>query len=141
MSDIVSIVAAALAALGFSAATATQPAVRGEQVQIIAPTPTFTDNCVEARWYADRHGLPQSFDRIIWRESNCRQEIGVRTSCCVGWLQLNADLHVKDHRLKEPYARCGVFGNADVDGPEDKDRHMCAAAALWREMGEQPWNL
>jgi hypothetical protein len=145
MGDLISIVAAVLASLGISTpATPRKQAVRGEQVQIIAPTttttvPTFVDNCDEARWYADQHGLPVEFDRIIWRESNCRQEHGVRTSCCVGWLQLNADLHVRDHRLKEPYAVCGVFGNADIDGPEDKWRHMCAAAALWREMGTGPW--
>ena len=149
MGDLISIVVAALAMAGVSMpATVTEVAVRGEQVQIIAPPPppapfdpATLDDCDEARWYADEHGLPALFDRIIWRESNCRQEIGVRTSCCVGWLQLNADLHVRDHRLREPYKACGVFGNSDVDGPEpvEKRQHMCAATALWRLLGTQPW--
>ena len=150
MGDLISIVMAALAMAGLSMpATVTEVAVRGEQVQISAPPapapapfdPATLDDCGEARWYADEHGLPALFDRIIWRESNCRQEIGVRTSCCVGWLQLNADLHVRDHRLREPYKACGVFGNSDIDGPEpiEKRQHMCAATALWRLLGTQPW--
>ena len=148
MGDLISIVAAALAMAGLSMpATVTEVAVRGEQVQISAPPapapfdPATLDDCGETRWYADEHGLPASFDRIMWRESNCRQEIGVRTSCCVGWLQLNADLHVRDHRLREPYKACGVFGNSDIDGPEpiEKRQHMCAASALWRLLGTQPW--
>ena len=130
MSVLCSIVLSVAASLGVAVESCEAPV-----------TPEGLDNCAEARWYADQAGLPASFDRIIWRESNCRQETEVRTSCCVGWLQLNADLHVRDHRLRDAYAACNVFGNTDVDGPEahEKRQQMCAAAALYGLLGTQPW--
>jgi hypothetical protein len=138
---------AAAEALG-GAAVAEAPAVRtGNSVQEtetlppppVITIPTFADNCSEMSWYRQLVGLPARFDSLGWRESNCRQEIGVRTSCCVGWWQLNASLHVRDHRLRDRYAACGVYGNSNVDGPEDKLRHACATKALYDVMGYSPW--
>ena len=158
MSDIASIVAAALALLGIpldSPATATEVAERGEQIQLWEPppppptglyglpfAPEGLDDCVEMRFYLDQFGMPARFDGIGWRESNCRNEDSVRTSCCHGYLQLNANLHVRDHRLNKPYAECGVFGNEDInsDDPLDKQRHACAASKLYGLLGYQPWS-
>jgi len=140
---------------GLTPAEASSSAVRLEQMQLTEPpappailgplgkpiAPFWLDGCEEFRWYADQFGLPKFFDGIAWRESNCRNEDSVRTSCCHGYLQLNANLHVRDHRLAGPYAACGVFGNEDInsDNPADKQRHLCAATALYNEMGTQPW--
>ena len=68
-------------------------AVRGEQV-ILTPTGIFglpfapegLDGCDEMRFYLDQFQMPARFDGIGWRESNCRNEDGVRTSCCHGYL-------------------------------------------------------
>lgn len=143
MGDLASIVAAALALAGFTIngpATAYEPAVRGAQTQLEAPD--GVDDCAEMRFYLDLYAMPARFDQIGWRESNCRNEDAVRTRCCHGYLQLNADLHVRDHRLQGPYAECGVFGNDDInsDTPEDKRRHACAASKLYALLGYQPWS-
>jgi len=148
--DVLSIILAALALAGYS------PAVRGEQVVVNPPpivveaglyglpyAPEGLDDCAEMRFYFDQFDMPARFDQIGWRESNCRNEDGVRTSCCHGYLQLNANLHVRDHRLRDPYAECGVYGNNDInsDTPDDKQRHACAASKLYGLLGYQPWSL
>lgn len=105
--------------------------------------PEGLSNCDEMSFYRQQAGLPARFDALGWRESNCRQELGVHTSCCWGYLQLNISLHLRDHRLVERYHDCGVFFRQDADGPEpiEKQRHMCAAKALYDLLGFQPWAL
>lgn len=105
--------------------------------------PDGLTGCDEMRFYREQWGLPAEFDRIGWRESNCRQELGVHTSCCWGWLQLSLALHLRDHRLVEPYHACGIFAREDADGPEpiEKQRHMCAVKVLYDLLGYQPWRL
>jgi hypothetical protein len=106
--------------------------------------PGGLSNCEEFRFYADQFGLPAQFDAIAWRESNCRQELGVSTSCCWGYLQLDASLHLRDHRIGWRYRdACAVFAETDIDGPEpiEKQKHVCAAAQLYVVMGMGPWSL
>jgi hypothetical protein len=129
-------------------------AVRGDSVQLTEPPvppttvaadrpPAGLDDCAEFSWYRQRAGLPAWFDRIAWRESNCRNEDGVKTYCCVGYLQLYASLHLRDHRLAPKYAACGVDSESDInsDTHEDKLRHLCAAAALYSVVGDDAWAL
>jgi hypothetical protein len=134
----------------FTAATAEAPATRGTAVQVTetAPPPVVVDvapdglsNCDEMSWYRQRAGLPARFDAIGWRESNCRNEDGVRTSCCHGWWQLNVSLHLRDRRLAGRYHDCGVYSYADVnsDTPGDKLRQACAARALYDTVGLSAW--
>jgi len=133
-----------------SQADATVTAERGTQVQVeptqpapVETTPSFASNCDEMHWYRVNAGLPARFDSLGWRESNCRNEEGVHTSCCWGWWQLNVGLHLQDHRLVGPYHDCGVYSRRDVDGdnPGDKRRQACAAAALFRVVGYSAWSL
>lgn len=127
-------------------ATADAPAVRVNppaQVEVVpAPdvAPSGMSDCDEMSWYRQRAGLPARFDALGWRESNCRQELGVHTGCCWGWLQLNIGLHLRDHRLAERYHRCGVWSVSDANGPDDKARHMCAARALFDVVGYSAWS-
>ena len=131
-------------------ATATATAERGTQVQMTetsppppaAPVaPPTADNCEEMQWYRIRAGLPARFDSIGWRESNCRNEEGVHTSCCWGYWQLNVALHLRDHRLVDAYHDCGVYSRYDVDSdtPGDKQRQACAAKALYDVVGLSAW--
>lgn len=133
-----------------AAATADQTAARGTQVQMTetspppetAPVaPPTMDNCEEMQWYRIRAGLPARFDGIGWRESNCRNEDGVRTSCCHGYWQLNVGLHMRDSRIAPRYRACGVDSYADVnsDTPDDKRRQACAAKALYDVVGLGAW--
>lgn len=95
-------------------------------------------DCDEMRFYADQFGLPPVFDRIGWRESNCRNEDGVRTSCCHGYWQLH-QMHLDD----PAYDRCDVDSYFDVnsDNPLDKQRHACATKQLYDMAGMSPWAL
>ena len=127
------------------AAEATAPAVRVDPppaVEALPETaPPGMSDCDEMQWYRVRAGLPARFDRLGWRESNCRNEDGVRTSCCYGWWQLNVGLHLRDHRLAGRYHDCGVWSAADVnsDTPADKLRQACAAKALYDTVGYSAW--
>jgi hypothetical protein len=116
------------------------PEILGPLGKPIAPF--WMTGCEEFKFYRLQTALPSQFDGIAWRESNCRNEDAVRTSCCHGYLQLNASLHVQDHRVRDKYHACGVYGNSDInsDNPADKQRHLCAAAALYQVMGTQPWS-
>jgi hypothetical protein len=113
---------------------------------VVAPPPPADpagmSNCDEMSWYRQRAGLPARFDALGWRESNCRNEDGVRTGCCHGYLQLNVSLHLRDHRLAGRYHECGVYSYADVnsDTPGDKLRQMCAAKALFDVVGYSAWS-
>jgi hypothetical protein len=132
-----------------SPAIALLPAVRGTQVQVTetSPPPTdevpsFTSDCSEMSWYRSQAGLPSRFDGIGWRESNCRNEDGVHTSCCYGWWQLNVGLHLRDARIAPRYRACGVDSYQDVnsDTPGDKQRQACAAKALFDVVGYSAWS-
>lgn len=103
--------------------------------------PEGLHGCEEMSFYRQQAGLPAVFDRIGWRESNCRQEDGVRTYCCYGYLQLYVTLFLKDGRMAPRAAACGVNGINDVnsDTPIDKQRHMCLANALYEVDGMSPW--
>ncbi len=125
-------------------------AVRGEQVQLtetLPPPPTTfgapegLSNCDEMHWYRVNAGLPARFDSLGWRESNCRNEEGVHTSCCWGYWQLNVGVHLRDHRLDDRYHACGVYSRYDVDSdtPGDKRRQACAAKALFDTVGYSAW--
>lgn len=105
-------------------------------------TLSFTNDCDEMHWYRANAGLPARFDGIGWRESNCRNEDGVHTSCCYGWWQLNVGLHLRDHRLAGRYHDCGVYSYTDVnsDTPGDKRRQACAAKALYDVVGISAWS-
>lgn len=130
-------------------AEATEVATRGTAVQVeptqpppVETTPQFANNCDEMHWYRVNAGLPAAFDRIGWRESNCRNEEGVHTSCCWGYWQLNVALHLRDSRLAGRYHDCGVWSRQDVDSdtPGDKRRQACAAKALYSVVGMSAWS-
>jgi hypothetical protein len=126
-------------------------AERGTQVQVtetLPPpspqgAPSGLSNCDEMHWYRVNAGLPPVFDRLGWRESNCRNEEGVHTSCCWGYWQLNVGLHLRDGRLAGRYHDCGVYSRYDVDSdaPADKRRQACAAKALYDVVGLSAWAL
>jgi hypothetical protein len=128
-------------------------AERGTAVQVdetqpppetVAPQPTAPSgmsNCAEMSYYRQAAGLPARFDQIGWRESNCRNEEGVHTSCCWGYWQLNVALHLRDSRIGPKYRACGVNSRFDVDSdtPGDKMRQACAAKALYDVVGLSAW--
>ena len=141
------IAALILAILG---ATATEQAERVEQTQTRPPPPPVVyefapeglTDCDEMNWYRMKVGLPDAFSRIGWRESNCRNEDGVKTFCCHGYWQMYTSLHIRDHRLAPKMEECGVRSHHDLnsDTPEDKLRQACAAKALYDLNGTDPWS-
>lgn len=91
-------------------------------------------DCQEMRYYANQFGLPLAFDGIGWRESNCRNEDAVRTSCCHGYLQL--------HQMHFPMPECDAWSYRDInsDTPLEKQKHMCSAKQLYDAAGMSPWS-
>jgi hypothetical protein len=136
-----------------TADTTTTHALRGPAIQLTEPpvptgiwglpfAPSPLEGCDEMSYYRQQFGLPARFDAIGWRESNCRNEDGVHTACCHSYWQLWVTLHLRDHRLAEPYAACGVDAvdaiNSDL--PLDKQRATCAAAAVYAVVGYSAWS-
>lgn len=116
--------------------TATRPAVR-----VNPPAPQFADDCAEARYYRVAAGLPEVFDALIRRESNCTNTPISRTGCCVGALQLH-QIIFRDHRMLDRLAACGAtWANVRGDDVGSWQRQMCAAKALYDVMGMAPWRL
>jgi hypothetical protein len=105
------------------------------------PPPAPLSNCEEMHIYRVSAGLPAAFDALGWRESNCRNEDGVHTGCCVGYWMLWVSLHLQDPQLADAYHRCGVYSRYDVnsDTPGDKWRQACATKALYDQEGFAPW--
>lgn len=124
-------------------ATAETEAVRLDPpvvTAVVTPVAPTSDPCEEMAWYRKSVGLPARFDSIGYRESRCILSPNVRTSCCVGWWQLNVGLHLRDHRLVDKYHACGVYSYRDVDGPGDQMRHACATKALFDTVGYSAWS-
>jgi hypothetical protein len=105
--------------------------------------PEGLSDCDEMAWYREDAGLPERFDALGWRESNCRNEDEVRTGCCHGYWQMWTALHLDDHRLAPKMAECGVSSYHDLnsDIPEDKKRQACATKALYDTVGYSAWEL
>lgn len=133
-------------------ATATAQAVRMQTVFDMPPIvvsdlepsgPVGLTGCDEMNWYRVNAGLPERFSALGWRESNCRNEDGVRTWCCHGYWQLYISLWIQDHRLSPRLAACGVDSADDVnsDTHEDKLRQACAAKAAYDVSKFQPWAM
>ena len=102
--------------------------------------PEGLSDCDEMLFYTRQFGLPDSFSlKIGWRESNCRNEEGVHTSCCYGYFQIH-EMHFRHH--PDIYgSNCSAFSYHDIDGdtPIDKQRSACSAKQLWDAAGVGPW--
>jgi len=95
--------------------------------------PFGLDNCQEMMFYANQFGLPARFEGIGYRESNCRNEDGVHTSCCWGYWQI--------HRMHFPMPECGINSYQDMNSndPFEKQKSACAAKQLYDAAGMSPW--
>jgi hypothetical protein len=102
--------------------------------------PTGLDNCAEMKFYRQQAGLPERFDSLGWRESNCRNEDGVHTGCCYGYWQLHKD-HVRSGYARRWRDECGITSLQDFnsDTPIDKQRQACGAFVLYDMSGYTPW--
>lgn len=105
--------------------------------------PEGLSDCDEMRFYRLQFGLPERFQALGWRESNCRNEEGVHTFCCYGYWQLYYNLHAKDAQMSPVYAHCEIFSKWDYNGDEplDKQKMACATAGLYSLNGYSPWAL
>lgn len=127
-----------------------EPAIRmNPPTTTVAPWPTGLWNqpyapfglsdCEEMRFYANQFGLPARFDAIGWRESNCRNEDGVRTSCCHGYWQLH-QMHFRPGNIMDRNCSADSFDDVNSDTPLDKQRQACSAKQLYDIAGLSPWS-
>lgn len=138
------------------AVVATQTADRGISIQVTdtvpPPPPTGINGlpfapaglapCDEMMFYAYQFGLPDWFRGIGWRESNCRNEDGVKTWCCHGYWQLH-HIGLADHRTRPRWRdECGVTSVQDFNSatPAERQRQACAAAVLYSIQGADAWS-
>lgn len=116
--------------------------------------PEGLSDCDEMNFYREQWGLPDQFSDqprsgnrsswgYGWRESNCRNEEGVRTYCCYGYWQLYFSIHMKDQQMSRVYEACEIDEISDYndDEPLDKQKQACAAAGLYRVNVLSPWKL
>jgi hypothetical protein len=123
-----------------------RPAVRvGNMYQEtpLPPPPVELTGCDEMTFYRQEVGLPEVFDRLGWRESNCRND--VRTFCCYGYLQIYISLWLSP---KSTYREglintCGITGVSSIFGlsDEQKQAQMCAVKIVYDIDGLRPWRL
>lgn len=103
--------------------------------------PEGLSDCDEMTFYRQQFGLPARFDQLGWRESNCRNEDGVHTSCCWGYWQLH-----RMHFNGSGYVygvNCEAYSYHDVNSDDalEKQKQACAAKALYDEVGASAWSL
>ena len=127
------------------AASATAPAKR---LNPPAPAPVVTSagpNCEEMSEYRKAAGLPEQFDSIGKRESNC--DNGVGNSCCYGWWAnyLGSHLSRASAYRDRIMGECGVTSSArsQIQGDSDaqKRAQACVTYVVWSISGMSPWAL
>jgi len=106
----------------------------------LAFAPAGLDNCAEMKFYRQQAGLPDVFDSLGWRESNCRNEDSVKTFCCHGYWQLHQN-HVRSGYATRLRQDCDIDSYQDFnsDVPLDKQRQACGAKVLYDMSGMSPW--
>ena len=128
-------------------------AVRVGNAQQVTPTgglqgrpfaPEGLSNCDEMKFYREQWGLPERFDAIGWRESNCRNEDGVKTFCCYGYWQnyISSHLSRQSAYRQRILTECQTDGYEDInsDTPEDKQRQACVTKVVYSISGYSPWS-
>jgi hypothetical protein len=132
--------ASLLSVARLNSATPAAPAISPSGLRGLPFAPTGLDNCAEMKFYRQQAGLPDRFDSLGWRESNCRNEDGVHTGCCYGYWQLHKD-HVRSGYAKRWRDECGITSLQDFnsDTPLDKQRQACGAFVLYSMSGYTPW--
>lgn len=101
--------------------------------------PAGLNDCDEMAFYRVQAGLPERFQSIGWRESNCRNEDSVRTSCCHGYWQLHRIHFDGSGFVHGVWCDARSYTDVNSDTALDKQRQACAAAALFAEAGYSPW--
>jgi hypothetical protein len=102
--------------------------------------PGWLHGCDQMMFYARQFGLPEHFSRVGWRESRCRNDVS--NGSHYGYLQINVNLHLRDHRTGPRYRQeCGINGIDDIFGnsPIQRQRQMCAGAVIYQTVGRSAW--
>jgi hypothetical protein len=123
------------------------PAVRLNNAYQESPLPAPPLNpegltgCQEMDWYRSYVGLPEVFNGLGWRESNCRND--VRTFCCYGYWQeyISLWLSSKSSYRDALINSCGISGVNSIYGLSDKQKlaQACAAKVVYDISGLVPW--
>lgn len=100
--------------------------------------PLGLSDCQEMMFYANQFGLPAQFEGIGYRESNCRNEDGVKTGCCHGYWQLHEMHFAPGNRIDQI---CGADSYLDINSDDALEKQMqaCAAKQLYDAAGSSPW--
>lgn len=108
--------------------------------------PDGLSDCAEMNFYRVQAGLPYQFGDqprsghkgIGWRESNCRNESSVHTSCCWGYWQLHED-HFYSGSIFDTQCDARSSRDIDSDTPIEKQKQACSTKLLFDRDGWSPW--
>jgi hypothetical protein len=105
--------------------------------------PGGLSKCDEMKFYRQQAGLPDVFDSLGWRESNCRNEDSIRTFCCYGYWQNYISSHLSRYSAYRTRIldECKTDSADDInsDEPLDKQRQACVTKVVYDISGLSPW--
>lgn len=105
--------------------------------------PDGLSGCDEMTFYRKQWGLPDRFDGIGWRESNCKNNVVSRIGCCYGYWQnyISSHLSRQSAYRQRIIDECKVTGSADIYGldPLQKQKQACVTAVVFQISGYSPW--
>lgn len=107
--------------------------------------PEGVSGCEEMSFYRVQWGLPDIFEHLGYRESNCRNDVTSRTGCCVGYWQnyISSHLSRASAYRERIINECQVNERADLLGnaPIQKQRQACVTKVVYDISGLSPWSL
>ena len=105
--------------------------------------PNHLTGCDEMDWYRKYVGLPETFNTLGWRESNCRND--VRTYCCYGYWQVYITLWLSPNSDYRPALlnNCGINGVESIFGLSNRQKlaQACATKVAYDISGLKPWRI
>lgn len=105
--------------------------------------PGGLSRCDEMSWYRQQAGLPEIFDSIGWRESNCKNDAPptlAAAACCRGWWAIHRS-NIRAPGYSSGAKACGITTESDYYGTsvEQKKASACFAKVLYDVSGMTPW--
>lgn len=118
---------------------ALEKAARISTPEPVSPTAGM-NACDEMDFWRQQAGLPEIFNAIGWRESNCRNDIPSKTNCCVGYWQIHTG-NFTAPGYRDGIFACGVTRRSDIMGNSDeqKQKQACVTKVLYDVSGMAPW--
>lgn len=109
------------------------------------PFASGLSGCDEMSFYRAQWDLPEQFEQLGVRESNCRNDVTSSIGCCVGYWQNYISSHLSNQSAyrERIIEECQVTGRNDILGnaPLQKQKQACVTHVVYSISGLSPWAL